>query len=124
MKKQFLLIIFGLSFFFVNAQGNLQFNQVLTYSGSLSYTTNISPTYTVPSGKVWKIEYTTGNRDGLFLLINNISTISLTGNPNWGLTPLIFWLKANDFIKFIFETNNLALTSNYFVSIIEYNIVP
>lgn len=119
MKKQILLIIFGLSSFFVNAQGNLQFNQVLTYSGSL---TNYASTtdYTVPSGKVWKVEYVESSNAYFFLLINNISRVALKdGNAGNGISPT-FWLKANDLMKI--SASNSGGT--YFISIIEYNIVP
>jgi tRNA A58 N-methylase Trm61 len=55
--KHLLYILIVLFVDTLSAQGNLQFNQVVTYtgtgSGSFSYT---SPTWTVPAGKVWKIE--------------------------------------------------------------------
>ena len=38
------------------AQGNLQFNQVLTFSGTLQWGNSTGVLYTVPSGKTCKIE--------------------------------------------------------------------
>jgi hypothetical protein len=118
MKKQILLIIFGLSSFFVNAQGNLQFNQVLTYSGSLAANTSTA-NYTVPSGKVWKVEFAEGGYD-FYLQINNIGSVGIENQINSPRVNISFWLKANDLIKCI----AYGYIGSYFISIIEYNIIP
>lgn len=117
MKKLILSIIFGLSFFFVNAQGNLQFNQVLTYTGSL-VANNFSPNYTVPSGKVWKIEFCKASTDDNFKLrINNVADIDISRSTT--VQSASFWLKETDMIK-VFTG---SFSGTFFISIIEYNIV-
>lgn len=100
------------------AQGNLQFNRVRTYTGSIYRIFD-----TVPQGKVWKIEstgisggtnYSGGNYTG-FLTINN-SPYSNTSSQ--GSIKEIIWLKEGDFLGWN------GGTVPYFVSLIEYNIIP
>jgi len=90
-----------------NAQGNLQFNQVLTYGGTLCASCN-QPIGTVPAGKVWKIESKEGST------LTNINGINLT------LTNFPMWLKAGDAVIM----NGNSSTQVFFLSIIEFNIVP
>jgi hypothetical protein len=149
MKKllSILFILFTLQSF---AQGNLQFNQVLTYSGSINCG-QTSPTWTVPAGKVWKIEYrsiVTGNPNydsgnntspsgPLFNLngtklsdfhhrqnVQPSNSTNLTSDQN-----LPLWLKAGDQIQFSLDNNILIGCGeyskyNYAISILEYNIIP
>ena len=136
-------VFFMLMAFMYEAQGgSLQFNQVLTYNGTLAVTPGwssaLSPTYTCPAGKVWKIESKT--RTPYFSAINNGAKLlsylnsvqfqdfytSNTASYSSGLietSPL--WLKAGDNIYFEFtnSTNN-GFSLPYYLSIIEYNIVP
>ena len=107
------------------SQGNLQFNQVLTYGGTLNagsvsanntnYTYG-SPAYTVPSGKVWKIESAMSS-GGSALLVNNLYAGSISSSIS--MSPL--WLKAGDILRCAGNANS-AYT--YFFSIIEFNIIP
>jgi hypothetical protein len=96
------------------AQGNLQFNQVLSYTGNVYNYGNYSasPVWTVPSGKVWKIESYT--RD--FLMINNIS---INGNT---ITGNNIWLKSGDILQC--NPTSYSTGYNYLFSIIEFNIIP
>jgi len=128
MKK---FIIFCSLLFATNgvfAQGNLQFNQVLTYSGRItsSYSSYTSPTYTVPTGKVWKIETKTLSSSTLSFWINGYiyGDFTIIGAiPNYITNPI--WLKSNDFIYFQEGfSGGSSHTDDYFISIIEYNIVP
>ncbi len=112
-------------------QGNLQFNQVLTYSGSFNSTMNAtqsSSVFTVPPGKVWKLEaysysyyYTGSNRFRVNYLNDSPMDPSVSSNA-----PI--WLKSGDYI--FCKAGNLGLVSNdlltnsWFFSIIEYNIIP
>ena len=55
------------------SQNNLQFSRIVTESGNIScgsFCSSSSVTYTVPQGKVWKIEYITPTID-LQLFIND-----------------------------------------------------
>ncbi len=112
--------------FFVKAQGNLQFNRVLTYSGTL-YGGTSSDTWTVPTGKVWKIEslpnpgselYAGTPSFSLNFLLNGTSIINY-----YALKPIIMpiWLKASDNIKFSYS-GNYSTAVNYYISIIEFNV--
>lgn len=99
-----LLLFIGTCF----SQGNLQFNQVLTFGGTLCASCN-QPVGTVPAGKVWKIEFKEG---GGLLNVNGM---------NLSLNQLPCWLKNGDIVAL---NGNNSSTQNIFVSIIEFNIVP
>jgi hypothetical protein len=135
MKNFFLIIALSSLSILSKAQGNLQFNQVLTYNGNLTAgnnTTVSSPTYTCPTGKVWKIESKTRTPNNIgangsygtieFYLNGTLSQDLYSGN---GIDTAPFWLKAGDNIYYRF-TNAFSnfITASFTISIIEYNIVP
>jgi hypothetical protein len=107
--------------FTAKAQGNLQFNQVISASFNLGSNAN-STTLTVPVGKVWKIEsmgcnnYTPQN---ISYVINAIAFSVIPGyQKDAGST---IWLKAGD----TFYLRNLVnYASGVYYSILEFNIVP
>lgn len=112
------------------AQGNLQFNQVLSYSQL--YTTNTigstysysSQIYEVPVGKVWKIEKflmkNNNSSAGPYLKVNNAFQISPTE-----FNPGPAWFKEGDQIQAVTSTiGGSSFTGGYFISIIEFNIIP
>ena len=95
-------------------QGELQFNQVITQVG----TTTNAPIYTVPAGKVWKVESISSSYPNyLNVNINNVSVDLMYSS---GFMPFPFWLKATDVIQ-IFSA---SYPINYVISIVEFNIVP
>jgi hypothetical protein len=132
--KSFLLSV-GFCFLvqFSFGQGNLQFNQVLTYSGEFlanDESPQTSAVYTVPANKVWKIEFLSnplrGPENGPRPVINGKS---LYVDP--GSNPI--WLKTGNTIQY--EALGAATYAAYsdpkykpyrswLVSIIEYNIIP
>lgn len=114
----FFTLFFIFNFFLsslVNAQSELQFNQVLTYTGTLSGTE--SPTFTVPDGKVWKVEMVSSYCNANMINVNGIDVEYQVDDRAKKFFPI--WLKAGDTIK----TTALA-TCSYFFSIIEYNVIP
>ena len=90
-----------------SSQGNLQFNQVLTFGGTLCASCN-QPIGTVPVGKVWKIESKGG------ATINTVNGTAVTQTINYP-----FWLKAGDILG-----HYTGGAQDWFISIIEFNIVP
>ena len=123
--KNLLLFSFLLFSFSFKAQGNLQFNQVL----NLEITCCTASAFTVPVGKVWKIE-------GSMAYSNNYPTriTAINGNPmeayltgytylNYGILPITlpYWLPANTQVSF--NTGNTIGYKGY-VSIIEFNVIP
>jgi hypothetical protein len=149
MRKIFTiaLLLFSIATF---AQGNLQFNQVLTYSGTINCG-QASPTWTVPAGKVWKIEYRStvnGNPNydnsqgilgpyGPLFSLNGIKTSDVHLNSSnvpsnsWGVSSddkQHLWLKSGDQIQFSLNGFNGECSDykkyNYAISILEYNIIP
>jgi hypothetical protein len=130
-------VFFMLMAFMYEAQGgSLQFNQVLTYNGTLvitaGWTSVLSPTYTCPAGKVWKIESKTRapqtlNNGNVSFFLNSTSLQDLYGTPNSIISdPSPLWLKAGDdiYFKLQYSGTGTASTMTYYLSIIEYNIVP
>ena len=101
-----------------NAQGNLQFNRVITGAAILAPNTSIG-LITVPAGKVWKLEainfepppYLT-----MYLQINGVNVYTNFSYP--------FWLAAGN--TFNLTTAGSVSSGNTQVqySIIEFNIVP
>ncbi len=105
------------------SQGNLQFNRVVNDAGYIVVTNNacndaFSATFTVPTGKVWKIES--------FVTLTTRNYIILNGKQISPTNNAPFWLKAGD--AFYFYTAGVCQQSgnslNWFFSAIEFNIVP
>ena len=116
------------------SQGNLQFNQVVTHtgsgSGSYSY---VSPTWTVPAGKVWKVESASPNLGNAALT----RAINVNSGVDWGsyrltssgqdlsVSPFPIWLMAGDQVQLEASGNCCYATSfSYAISVVEFNIVP
>jgi hypothetical protein len=142
MKKIIFIISITLLAFNSQAQGTLQFNQVLTFTQDTSFGVNGAnivsnyPTmalYTVPPNRVVKITKAINQLESvsvsggcsenvLYFTINEINTINLLEGA---------WLKAGDIIGFrpLLSTGNQAYHAcyqydNIFLSLIEYNIIP
>jgi hypothetical protein len=117
-----LSIIFCITFFAhkTQAQGNLQFNQVILFdipSGGVQ-------AINVPAGKVWKIEsvgLATSSTSSLVLrnaAAQNITYIASWGAPNYAST-LPFWLPSS----YVGSFAQIGNPARAVVSIIEFNIV-
>jgi hypothetical protein len=96
-------------------QGNLQFNQVYSYSGFLSQGAS-SPVWTVPVGKVWKVDFFTTD----WIVLNN-NRGSNTNNNGGAL-----WLRPGDLIYYSGPAYGVCCGGNthYLISIIEFNVIP
>ncbi len=130
MKTLLFLFSFFLTHLFFS-QGNLQFNQVYNYSGTLSnaypsngtnnvgYTHGIAP-ITVPPSKVWRIEriWISGfNNQSVF--VNNLVIKSALNNVELEITTPI-WLKSGDVLRLAGSLN----TQWYSINIVEFNVIP
>jgi hypothetical protein len=130
MKKIFTLamLLFSMATY---AQGNLQFNQVRTFTGNISIN-SFKLFDTIPQGKVWKIE-AIGLNQFCFLNINGRNYVNYflqgTNNGN-GITSVVsnenLWLKSGDVVGYYSPWNSNCATCSfdYIVSVIEYNIIP
>ena len=103
------------------AQGNLQFNRVVSYTGSGSgygYVTIVLDT--VKQGKVIKLESigisNSGNYGYGYLKINGRIYANISNNNSYAIHEII-WLKEGDIISY-------AAYADYVITGIEYNIVP
>ncbi len=116
----FILFILLLSIETSFAQGNLQFNQVITYNigGIANNYDNVN--FTVPVGKVWKIESAinwTGNP--LMLYPNGVMSYGITlASSSKTVSDFPIWLNAGYNGLFSIYQNRAL------ISIIEFNIVP
>ena len=127
MSHESLSIIFCTHFFGAHskAQGNLQFNQAL----HLEITCCTASTFTVPVGKVWKIEgsmaYNNINPTRITAINGNPMEAYLTGYTylNYGILPipLPYWLPANTQVSF---NTGSGVGQKGYVSIIEFNVIP
>ena len=115
MKK---LLFIAICFVSLNlsAQGNLQFNQVITYSEYDSGGGNFPAVTigTVPTGKVWKIEYYMSSACGIGWNLNNAGNFC-------GTAAGPIWLKEGDILK---GRAGNSLGGSRILSIIEFNVVP
>ena len=123
--KTKLLLLFTVLSMGAYAQGNLQFNQVLTFNEDTSQT-NI---YTVPTGKVAKItkaiEFRYGPSNYAMISINGKTSIANTSNSTgyWTTQKDGMWLKPGDSIGTEVTSGALYPYESIMVSIIEYNII-
>ena len=116
----FLLVLIFLGSY--NAQGNLQFNQVLLLSAS----SNNTAQWTVPLGKVWKIESMGGNAACVYVYLNNQMAFEHSGPVvssggyyrHSASSPI--WLPEGTVL------GHSACTSSAYrwFSVLEFNIVP
>ena len=115
MKKALLILSILAVAIGAKAQGNLQFNQVITGAASLSIGAN-SGLLTVPANKVWKIEAVNMPAvTGMQMQINSIGT-------SIGNCIFPFWLKAGNTFSVFNGATSAAYSIQY--SIIEFNIIP
>ena len=112
-----------------NAQGNLQFNQVINgeLNAQVDYSLTTMGTITVPTGKVWKVEsvslsfydgtyrYAQGNP--VFIGNHCVNRLGVEGGMNYlplWLSPGTYQVTATGFDD--------PFTFNY--SVIEFNVTP
>jgi hypothetical protein len=142
MKKIIFIISITLLAFNSQAQGTLQFNQVLTFVTDTSFNvsgngvnqTHAWDFYNVPSNKTVKItkainQISTSGSSGC---LTNYFYFSINGVKT--TVPLLedAWLKENDILGVIVELGTDGGSYNYqcyqyddmFISLIEYNIIP
>lgn len=111
MKKLLLITTFFISLQ-LSAQGNLQFNQVL----SLDANSGGNPV-TVPAGKVWKIESVAFSSNNAYFQIQWGGVNYFVLNNTTPYANLPYWLPSG-------ESVSLVANVNAKVSIIEFNVVP
>ena len=115
-----LFLFFSLSF---TAQGNLQFNQVLYLSANTDNTSQ----WTVPVGKVWKIEAVGVYGSTLTLYFNGVMSFIYAGAysnssasgyyRNADASPI--WLPSGSILG-----QSCGCGGNRWFSILEFNVVP
>ena len=138
--KILIFSLFLLPFSFLFSQGNLQFNQVLTYSlsGTTSSTAGIytiqTINVTVPANKVWKIEsancrasYSTvlqSNANIAYITLNNAFIVS--NSTSYVMSSFPIWLnEGNHVIQLVVQVGTSVIGNAYgLVTGIEFNIIP
>ena len=120
--KYSIIIIFLFAINNFTAQGNLQFNQVLL----LSATSDNSAQWSVPVGKVWKIEALGGLSNWTYVYLNNQIAFEYNGPivssggsfRHSASSPI--WLPAGTILGHVCGSGSAFR----WFSIIEFNIVP
>ena len=115
-----LFLFFSLSF---TAQGNLQFNQIVYLSANTDNTTQ----WTVPAGKLWKIEAVGVYGRTLTVYFNGVMSFIYAGaysnsSPsgyyrNADASPI--WLPSGSILG-----QSCGCGGNRWFSILEFNVVP
>ncbi len=113
--KYILTLILAMAFFRMDAQ-NLQFSQVLTLTGQVSGNYQTTLLGTVPEGKVWKIESLNAINNDKYFEVNGVGITST--NYLWP-SHFPIWLKSQDILSCKSSSG-----SEYFVSIIEFTLIP
>jgi hypothetical protein len=109
--KYIIALLFALTFSKIDAQ-NLQFSQVISQSVA------VNESVTVPSGKVWKIEFAAiygPNVVNASIRVNNSSSIVSCQNCS-SVNSFPIWIKAGDVLNFI--------GADGYISAIEFTVVP
>jgi hypothetical protein len=142
MKKLFIFAVLSLcSLFFApcsSAQGNLQFNQVINEMRNTNFSSGsgggavTSTTFTVPTGKVWKVE---GFYQGLTFvgaasgtpgsyIINSSAPLNFLKRDGNGD---VLWLPAGTYaVRFSWGCGSASCSGTVYstVNAIEFNVVP
>ncbi len=112
MKKSILAIVFALMISAIYSQGNLQFNQVLNLDASTTGTA-----YTIPVGKVWKIESVALSSNNAYFQVQYSGTNYFVLNNSIPYANLPYWLPSGISVTFLGSATAK-------VSIIEFNVIP
>ena len=112
--KYIFIVFFALLFSKADAQ-NLQFSQVLTFA--LNQVVSDQEVGLVPDGKVWKVEFASVSTNG-FIYVNNALIASSIESEN----HFPIWLIQGDLMKV--NGTSTAGGPSYFISIIEFTVVP
>ena len=133
MKKIIILALL-ISVCKINAQGNLQFNDVknIEITGTTSpFDPNIGVpistigTITVPTGKVWKIESTSVKENNTSDISSTPSYVLILNNHRASGNSSIFpiWLSAGNYlVKVSGGAGSIAVIAS--ISAIEFNVTP
>jgi hypothetical protein len=120
--RKLLSTLFLISVCTITRSQNLAFSQVQTFTGELPPTVNTpGPVYTVPAGKVWKIESlnSTVNQSLGFKLNNTFFHVTPVSYSSQIVFPI--WLKEGDTVQPFVVTNFPSVMYGYFISIIEFS---
>ena len=112
MKKIFLVSLFFLVIHLMNAQGNLQFNQVLLVDVTVA-----GNAVTVPAGKVWKLENVALASNNAYVQLQYSGSNFFLSNSSSNYNHFPFWLPGG---------NAVVITGSAAgkLSVIEFNVVP
>lgn len=122
MKKLALLFLLFLCINTANAQGNLQFNQVILYTLDV----DTPQSFTVPAGKVWKIESASSGYYSSSVYLRDASGNTLATLYANNLDYRVhypYWLPSG-FSGDFRRLGNTSSGPKATVSILEFNVIP
>ena len=120
--KNLLIFLFLSCSTYCFSQSNLQFNNVITQTGTVSggYGQQVaSPTFTVPAGKVWKLERY--RRDALYVNGINIKDSYTFSGGGIALDNAPLWLNEGDSFFFLLGAPPYSWSDNWYFSLLEFN---
>jgi len=104
------------------AQGNLEFNQVRFFD----LISGTAQTFTVPAGKVWKIESAGAGSSGCNVYLQNSAAVTMSylyvSSASSTQSPYPIWLPSGFTGGFIYWAG--CAPYHGMVSVIEFNVVP
>jgi hypothetical protein len=132
MKSKLLLLLLALILLTQSTfAAKLVFNQIINNAGNLAVPSNTTnppasaTIFTVPAGKVWKVNLSYYCLQSWYILSGNTQVIKVNGN----IAPTYSWLNGGDVVTL--EATNitgngqgLTYTLFYSYTIIEFNVVP
>jgi hypothetical protein len=130
-------VIFILFFLFISqkgfCQGNLQFNRVFTLSSNptlipANTKANVL-TFTVPQGKIWKVEGVSLIDDDDFISANfgisiNNFNLKMVNSALAVIENLPYWVEPGTHSVFVSFANSGGFNVVASLNVIEYNIIP
>jgi hypothetical protein len=127
MKKNVLLIVLlFIIHLSIKAQGNLEYNRVVLVTLSGLYYQPVDTIFTIPTGKVWKIESAmAGNIEypGFTHMLYLNGKMFFASNSSYGgIFPI--WLPAGTYTLSAICAQGASNYTNGSISAIEYNEVP
>jgi hypothetical protein len=130
MKKAFFTICIMALFYLSNAQGNLQFNQVVRVKNTVSATTFVNTyTITVPAGVVWKLESASAIIAGAtnysistFVMFIDNQPVYTGGSSLSNAFPV--WLAPGTYNVVLYQESATTYTVSCVINGLEFKVVP
>jgi hypothetical protein len=129
MKRIFFTICIMALAYFGNAQGNLQFNQVVRLKNTVNTTTFVSTyAFTVPAGVVWKIESASAvvpaSNYAATAFVMYIDNQPVYTGTNSLANAFPVWLSSGTYTVVLYQENSNTYAVSCVINGLEFKVVP